>query len=82
MTEINELFIETATTFRLGQEAAASVLFAKCIDQLALALQQPKIAPQLMAIMPQLLNAQEQRNWFGLADTLEYEILPLLMPTT
>ncbi|WP_417762013.1 hypothetical protein [Shewanella sp.] len=82
MADMRELLIETATTFRLGREAAASVLFAQCIDKLQIALQQPKLAQQLMVVIPQLLEAQESRNWLGLADTLEYEVLPLLTPTT
>ncbi|MCL1073979.1 hypothetical protein [Shewanella dokdonensis] len=77
MSDICQLFIETANTFRIGQEVKASEMFGKCIDQLQLALQKPSLAKQLMPLMPMLLNAQENRDWLGLADTIEYEVLPI-----
>ncbi|KFZ36536.1 hypothetical protein HR45_15470 [Shewanella mangrovi] len=69
---------ETATLFRLGHEAEASVLMRKLIDTLQLRLQEQTLPNQVLTIFPQMLSSQERRDWLGLADTLEYE-LTLLM---
>lgn len=76
--ELIALAKDTATQFRLGHEATASIGLRKLIDALQQMLQQQTLAQNVMNVFPQMLSSQERRDWLGLADSLEYELVELL----
>jgi hypothetical protein len=71
----------TAERFRLGQNAAGQEELARQVDRLGRIL--PDIPPQSIAelapVMQQTLDAQARGDAIGVADLLEYEILPKLL---
>ena len=76
--ELIALVKNTATQFRLGHEASASIGLRKVIDTLQQRLQQQALPATVMNVFPQMLSSQERRDWLGLADSLEYELLEQL----
>lgn len=69
---------KTASLFRLGKEAMASVELRLCLDAI------DENCPELVRdttfqqILPSMLQAQEQHDWLSLADYLEYELIELV----
>ncbi len=78
--ELINLITQTASQFRLGHEATASIGLRKIIDTLQQLLQQQALPATVMNVFPQMLSSQERRDWLGLADSLEYELVELLQP--
>jgi hydroxymethylpyrimidine/phosphomethylpyrimidine kinase len=74
-------FLLTAQAFRLGQEAAANQLLTASIDKLAPAMTAvaPRNLAELSQLLQQTLNAQARQDVIGLADLLQYELLPRLL---
>lgn len=76
--ELIALVKNTAAQFRLGHEASASIGLRKVIDTLQQLLQQQALPATVTNVFPQMLSSQERRDWLGLADSLEYELLEQL----
>lgn len=68
--------LRCAHAFRLGQEALAASLWQDIIS--ALAANHGLMAnSDFIALLPQMLAAQERKDWLGLADNIEYELLDI-----
>ncbi|WP_372872407.1 hypothetical protein [Shewanella sp.] len=70
-------FSTAARYFRLGQEAFGSQLLRLAIDDLLSAADENHY-PTLGNTLAQALAEQQRQDWFGLADTLEYELIEVL----
>jgi hypothetical protein len=67
--------------FRLGEDAQANDWLVGLIDTLAVTLARPPLAqraPRIMATLEEVLNAQLRVDTLGIADLLQYRLLPLL----
>lgn len=67
--------INLADKFRLGQSVAASQILPFLLQEILT--EQDYLPP---ALIKALLHCQEQQDWLGLADYLEYELVHDLMP--
>ncbi|MBO2670179.1 hypothetical protein [Shewanella algae] len=70
--------LDTATAFRLGKEAEASGRLKDCIEQMQARLEQQQLPSEALQLVPGMVASQQRHDWLGLADTLEYELVPLL----
>lgn len=68
----------TADLFRLGQEATASVELRLLLDQIEKNHSKLIQSDEFNKLLPLMLIAQEQHDWLGLADYLEYELMALV----
>jgi hypothetical protein len=58
-----------------GCAALASAVEGLCL----LARERPEFASRLAPLSTELLAAQQRGDWIGLADGLEFELVPLLL---
>jgi hypothetical protein len=65
---------------RQGREATASTVLNDFLDAFEAEIGGlPQVRQQtLLALLPKLLELQEERDWVAYADVLEYELLPLI----
>jgi len=67
--------------FRLGAEAKANEHLVTFLDEIGKAATHPSVAQALVAAAPtlqQILDAQDRGDGIGVADLLEFELLPRL----
>jgi len=69
---------KTASLFRLGKEANASVELRLCLDTIDKNCPELVLNTAFQQILPSMLQAQEQHDWLSLADYLEYELIELV----
>ena len=70
-----------ATALRLGMTAQGSEALARLVDLLLPKLaSEPALAGRCSSVLTPILAAQERGDVLGVADGLEHELLPLLMP--
>ncbi|WP_394200687.1 hypothetical protein [Shewanella waksmanii] len=74
---VSQLLI-TSQHFRLSKEVLGSQSFSKCLDMLETIFEEDNNISNIELLLPKMLEAQERQDWLGLADTLEYELVPLL----
>lgn len=69
-----------ALQFRLGTTTAPALELASLAEQLIalFARATPQQYGQLQQVLTAVLQCQQQRDWLGLADYLEYELAELL----
>ena len=73
----------TVMAYRLGMDGEAGEHFAKFIDGLGPAMVDPSQRPsaeELLPFFPEVLAAQRRGDGLAIADTLEYQMGPLLKP--
>jgi hypothetical protein len=75
---IQDTLRQTAHLFRLGKEAQASVELRLCLDKINKFYPDLTLNPRFQQMLPLMLQAQEQHDWLGLADYLEYELIELI----
>lgn len=74
MTELTKETLQScAHAFRLGQEALACQLWGQLVSAMA-ANENLMADGRFQALLPQMLAAQERKDWLGLADDIEYEL--------
>ncbi len=75
--------LHAAAAFRLGREAEASEELVSIIDHLGRNLSSlpQQILADLAALLQQTFDAQARQDPIGVADLLEHELLPKLLPT-
>ena len=74
----------TAHSLRLGMDAQGNEAFVRFLDALQSWLVDPVAAPSAAAVSPwlgPLLEAQQRGDTLGMADLLEYRLLPHLFPS-
>ena len=68
-----------ARSFRLGAEGEGSGVLLGIIDGIATLLTEGKASPQvLMPVVQTLLEGQSRSDLIAIADTLEFELIPIL----
>ncbi len=70
-----------AEAFRVGAEASGSVALMEMLDSLEQISAHPMVEanlPGLAECLGGVLAAQSRGDWTGVADRLEYRVLPLL----
>ncbi|WP_025823317.1 hypothetical protein [Shewanella marina] len=79
LTNLIKQLQQTADAYRLGHEVNASKQYRICIEQLQQLAVNIEQQSQLNTIISQLLSCQERHDLIGLADTIEYQLCPLLL---
>lgn len=79
LTDLIQPLQQTANAYRLGHEVNASKQYRHCIEQLLQLAANVEQQSQLNTIISQLLSCQERHDLIGLADTIEYQLCPLLL---
>lgn len=74
--------LETGAKFRLGREAEANEKLLSVVNEIARHLHNipENILTNLTILMQKALDAQARQDHIGVADVLEFEILPQLHP--
>lgn len=74
------MICEAAAAFRMAREAEANESLLAVVDALGHRLRTipAEILAQLSLLMQKALDAQQRQDLVGVADTLEFEILPAL----
>lgn len=76
---INDV-LHCAGLFRLGRDIEAALLMVDLVDATVSIFSARVSADQarLARIMSEILAAQQDQDWLGVADALQYELIPLV----
>jgi hypothetical protein len=72
--------LHCAGLFRLGRDIEAALLMVDLVDA-TVSVFSARISEdqaQLARIMSEILAAQQEQDWLGVADALQYELIPLV----
>lgn len=80
--DCRRIALTLALAFRLGKNTQAALDMADMVNTLIAIFPTTESADRqkLGQILGQILQCQEQRDWLGIADYLEYELQDLLQP--
>ena len=80
---LHELSHQLVRLARQGREATASAVLQDFLRTFEAELGGLSAGTQqtLLALLPKLLQLQQERDWVAYADVLEYELLPLISST-
>ncbi|WP_051484391.1 hypothetical protein [Shewanella waksmanii] len=73
MSQLTSLLVEAAHHYRLAQEAYGARKLKQCLTIIEQLNGHPSF-DQIMQVMPEMITAQENHDWLGLADILEFEL--------
>ncbi|HWH89135.1 MAG TPA: hypothetical protein VNV36_20490 [Pseudomonas sp.] len=71
---------QCATLFRLGRDVEAALTMVDVFEEAQQCLSSASVEVQQIwaQVLMQMLDCQERRDWLGLADYMEYELVELL----
>lgn len=86
-TALTALLKQVVCDFRCSREARGNAGYQTLLDMMTQQCDQTADSPQhqqinqRLVLFQQMLAAQQRQDWLSLADTLEYELAPLLTTT-